>query len=197
MKLKGFYIVLLRLVIAFIPLYVLYGYISDFMMPMDVAIAHRMINADYPVFFRYWGGLTTFLVSKMLSLAGVSNSYQGNYLTFNVDSAPFVTMIGWQCNFLLPFISYIAMVLAITKVTIKQRLMGLFGGLLLIYLGNIGRITAISLIGYRYGVAAMERYHMLIFDKGMALWTMLVFITWAVAIVGMDVLERCFEVSEE
>lgn len=198
MRLNGFYTVMLRLVLAFVPLYLIYMYISSIMAPVDVAIGHGATNVEYPnILFRYWDTLTTFLVSKVLSLVGVSNSYQGNYLTFDAGPNPLVIMIGWQCNFLLPFISYIAMIVALTKVTIKQRLIGVFGGFLLIYLGNLARITVLCLTGSWYGREVMEKYHMLIFNKGMVVWTMLVFIIWVSAIGGIKVLERCFEVSEE
>ncbi len=196
MKLDDFYTVMLRLLLVFIPLYLVYWYIARIMGPIDMAMGHLATNIEYPnIILRYWNNFTTILVSNILSLAGVSNHYQRSFITIKTDTAPIVLFIGWQCNFLLPFISYTAMVMAITKIKPKDRLLGISGGLFLIYLGNLIRIAALGMIGSWYGEGSMQKYHALFFNKGLAVWTMLVFLAWIAMIGGAGVLERSFGIE--
>lgn len=197
MQLKGFNLVLARLLIVFIPLYLVYFYISGIMVPVDVAVAHGE-PAQYPsALMRSWNSATTAAVSWLMGIAGVQNSYADNYLVFFSGRQEITMYVGWQCNFLLPFLSYVAMVVALLGIDWKKRAGGIAGGLVLLYFGNLLRISILGVAGSRGGSAALERWHSLLFDEFLAVWTALVFIAWIWTIGGMKTLRKGFGIEEE
>jgi len=196
MQLKGFNLVLVRLIIVFIPLYLVYFYISGIMAPVDVAVAHGE-PAEYPsALMRSWNGATTAGVSWLMDISGVENSYADNYLVFFSGDQEISMYVGWQCNFLLPFLSYIAMVVALLGIDWRDRVIGIAGGLLAIYIGNLLRITLLGIAGSRWGYAAMDRCHSLLFNNFLALWTALIFLAWVWWMGGIRTLRKGFGIEE-
>jgi exosortase/archaeosortase family protein len=177
--------VLIRLLAVFLPLYWVYIQVYHLNIPGPLHGITALIDST--------NTLTAFVASRTVNLFGVFSVQEGNSILILVDSDPHIVEVDWSCNFILPYISYIAMAVALLQIPIKKRIVGIFGGLFLIYLGNGMRIAVLCLTGTWFGKELMDRYHMLVFDEGMALWTMLVFLLWIHTTVGFEAVERSFD----
>ncbi len=146
--------------------------------------------------FGSWNNFTALAVSKVVTLFGIHSLQQGNDVILQVSGRGQVIRIDWSCNILLPYISYLAMVLALLNISVRHRVLGALGGFFLIYLGNVFRIATLAVVGSWFGTAAMDRYHAAVFNTGLTVWTVLIFIAWIMAIGGGAVLDRSLEMEE-
>jgi exosortase/archaeosortase family protein len=179
-------LVVIRLLVVFLPLYWVYIQVYHMNLPGSLqGMATAVIDSA--------DTLTAFLASRLAGLLGVFSAQHGNSILIQMDSGPHVLEVDWSCNFILPFISYIAMAVALLGISVRKRMIGILGGMILIYLGNALRIAILALTGSWFGKEAMDRYHMLVFDEGMALWTMGVFLLWIHTTVGFEAVERSFD----
>jgi exosortase/archaeosortase family protein len=103
-----------------------------------------------PSFHTTMRNLTATLVSRVLSLAGVSHTVsastimlQNPSLAFNIDVACLGGLLLWV---------YTALVLAESKATLKQRLAGILAGLAILLGFNIFRITLSIYLEWATGV---------------------------------------------
>ncbi len=205
MRLKGFYLVLIRLVIAFVPLYLLY-----YSLFLSVASYHTgvvssstglklwflSLLSNLGGLFDSWNNFTALAVSKVISLFGIHSLQRANDIILQVGGRDQVIRVDWSCNILLPYFSYLATVIALLNISLRQRTLGALGGFFLIYIGNVFRIATLAMVGSWFGRGAMDGYHVAVFNTGLTVWTMLVFFAWITAIGGGEILGRSLGMEE-
>ena len=199
---KGIAIVLVRLLVAFLFLYFIYTNLQTYVGNAYASIFIFQENSmyydrDLIVFFRSWNEHSAWIVTHILNIFGVQTTLNDDRFKFTLASGiVHRVIIGWECNFLLPVFSYIALIVAVPRIYLKKRLLGLGIGLILLYMGNIMRMVSLVLIGVHFGYQTMEHYHIDMFDTGMELLNFAIYILWAGVIVGFSQIEDSLTKSE-
>jgi exosortase/archaeosortase family protein len=190
---KTFLIVLLRLVGVFLPLYWVYVQIHLALLSLPTTLPLKWVGE----FFEIWNHLTAFLSAEVAGLLGIPIVSGGNEITVPVEGLSQRIIVGWECNFFLPYFSYIAMVMAFPGIVPRDRLIGILEGLFLINVGNVLRIATLGITGYWFGRKMMNFYHAWMFNYGMTLWIIFIFLLWLYAGGRRRALEGLFTPSGE
>lgn len=199
---KGVTIVLVRLLVAFLFLYFIYTNLQTYVGNAYASIFIFHENSMYYdraliVFFRSWNEHSAWMVTHILDIFSVQTTLNEDRFKFTLASGiVHRVIVGWECNFLLPVFSYTALIIAVPRIYLKKRLLGLGLGLILLYMGNIMRMVTLVLIGAHFGYQTMEHYHIVMFDTGMALFTFAIYLLWAGFIVGFPQIEYSLTKSE-
>lgn len=183
---RPYALVMGRLTLAFLPLYWLYVQIHLALLAYPTLLPLGWVQG----FFEVWNAATAYASTLVLALLRVPYELAGNEMVVPVDSLPQKIIVGWECNFFLPYFSFLAMILALPRVRWMERGFGMAGGLLLINLGNVFRIATLASVGNWYGKGALDTYHAWMFNYGMSLWVVLLFYLWLLCIGGGKTLKR-------
>lgn len=131
-----------------------------------------------PVYLLLWQGwdpvwlrsLDAAVSSHVLNLSGLDTVSSGTYLTAESIAVDVSTdSTGWKS-----MIAVTALIIATMAETTRKRLLGIFGGITIVFIGNIGRITSMVYAVEVYG-ADYELIHTVLWRWGL---TFLVFGYW-------------------
>lgn len=148
---------LLRLLILSIPLYVLLSLEGIF----------------------YFAQVTTANVTAfLLNAVGIYTLQEGSMLTIVDPNSPFRFMINEDCTGWKAIIFLFALIFAVKGPKMKQRVLGLAGGALIILIGNIARILATVFAERAYGMNFALLLHDWVFRYGLVALVLIIWAGW-------------------
>jgi exosortase/archaeosortase family protein len=149
----GYFIAVRRFRQPFVGFLVRYAVSFLFLILLEVALLYLV-----PSFHDAMRNLTARLVGGILGWVGVSHyvsdstiMLQNPFLTFDVEVACLGGVLFW---------AYIALVVAESKATRKQRLVGIFVGLAILLAFNFFRITLSIYLEWRTGVYVHDYFYL-------------------------------------
>lgn len=115
-------------------------------------------------------------VQSLLQLVGFEVSRNG-FLIIAKDIAFFVSedCTGWKSMLFLT-----ALIFAVPKVKIKERLTGVALGIPAIYIGNLARILAVVLVWHNYGFEFAGIIHDYFWQAGLILLVLVLWVSWLI-----------------
>ena len=159
----GYLIAARRFRQPFLGFLVRYGIGFLFLILLEVAFLYLL-----PSFHSAIRDLTATLVGGILSWVGVSHSVsdsiitlQNPFLVFDIEVACLGGVLFW---------TYIALVLAESKATRKQRLIGIFAGAAILLAFNFFRITISIYLEWRTGVYVHDYFYLFNMVFVLLLW---------------------------